>query len=60
MRIRLKEPFDWPIPGTRALKAFPVGDHTMTREQGTAAIAARKGEEIAPPKKGETGDAGNT
>lgn len=53
MRIRLHEKFDWRIPGTRSVKHFPVGDHTMTHEAGAEAIRTGKGKEIEKPAKGE-------
>lgn len=46
MRIRLSSPWDWPVPGARAVVAFNAGDYTMTREQGEAAIAAGVGSEL--------------
>ncbi len=61
MRIRLASPWDWPVPGVRAVVAFGAGDYTMTREQGEAAIAAGVGTELpsgtnqnAPQKKRRT------
>ncbi len=46
MRIRLTSPWDWRVPGKRAIISFEPGEYTMTREQGEAAVDAGVGTEM--------------
>lgn len=41
--IELHEKFDWPIPGSRAFKAFKPGRHFMTKAQAEEAVRLGKG-----------------
>lgn len=43
MRVVLHSPFNWRVPGKRAVKFFPPGEHIMTRDQADKAINAGKG-----------------
>lgn len=63
MRIRLPSNWDWPVPGKRAVVAFPAGDYAvgvqdapgdllrMTGQQATDALASGHATDITPPPK---------
>lgn len=52
MRITLHSPFDWRVPGRRAVVAFKPGTHTMTRAQGDEAISKGLGKETKERRRG--------
>lgn len=55
MRVRVSKQYDWRKPGKniRAMITFPVGEWTVTKEQGDEMVAAGVAEEIDKPKKSD-------
>ena len=56
--VRLDRKFDWRVPGKRAMKAFPAGDHFMTDEQADEAERVGAGVRIDKPAGKKTSKAG--
>lgn len=58
--VSLDRKFDWRVPGKRAMKAFPPGEHFMTDEQADEAERVGAGRRVDKPEGKRTTKAGQT
>jgi hypothetical protein len=51
--VNMDRKFDWRVPGKRAMKSFPPGEHYMTEEQATEAERVGAGTRMAERPEGK-------
>lgn len=56
--VEISRKFDWRVPGKRAMKSFPVGEHFMTDEQADEAERVGAGKRIERPAGKKVGKDG--